>query len=175
MATEIEIAYCAGLIDGEGYIGVKKSKAYRNLTGRVTPGYHAILMVRMVNAEGVCFLAETRGGWYYPETPRVKYGRLLHTWQISDKKAELALRLVLPYLRIKRENAETVIALRDLQAEGRQHRTKITGYRNFPNARGTPRLVANKCFSDEYVARCDVFWLRCKELNRRGVQGGCLV
>src|SRR3990167_2210675 len=158
MATEIEIAYCAGLIDCEGYIGIKKSKAYRNLTGRVTPGYHAILMVRMVNEEGVRFLAETLGGWYYPEKPHLKYGRLLHTWQIGHKKAECALRLVLPYLRVKRENAETVIALRELQADGAKHRTKIVGFRDFPNAYGTPRRVANKCFSDEYVAQCDAFW-----------------
>jgi hypothetical protein len=38
--SDTTLAYIAGLIDGEGYIGVKKSGAYK-CQGRKTPGYHA--------------------------------------------------------------------------------------------------------------------------------------
>jgi hypothetical protein len=36
---ETDIAYIAGLIDGEGYIGIKKDKGYQ-CQERKTPGYH---------------------------------------------------------------------------------------------------------------------------------------
>lgn len=45
---ETELAYAAGIVDGEGYIGVKKSKAYE-CQGRSTPGYHALVSVKMVD------------------------------------------------------------------------------------------------------------------------------
>lgn len=168
MIKDTDIAYLAGLIDGEGYIGIKKSAAYA-CQGLATPGYHARIQVRMVNEEAIRFLSESLGGWYYREKPHCNNGRPLYCYQSSDKAAETTLRLILPYLRVKRASAETVLELRDLQSEGRKHRTKITGYRNFPNAAGTPRQVANRSFSDEYVARCEAFWLRCKELNRVGL------
>ena len=106
--TEIELAYAAGIIDGEGYIGIKKSKAYRR-QGRTTPGYHARIQVRRV--------------------------------------------------------AAVVLRLRSLQANGQRHRTKITGYRPFPNQHGTIRMVANRSFSDAYVARCERLWSQCRTLN----------
>lgn len=167
MTKQTDIAYAAGLIDGEGYIGIKKSTSKRS--DRVTPGYHARIQIRMVHEPAIKFIAETFGGWYYQEKPHANNGRPLYCYQASDKVAEAILRTVLPYLRVKRESAETVLRLRELQANGKQYRTKITGYRNFPNAHGTPRQVPNLSFSDEYVEMCDALWLQCKKLNRVGV------
>jgi hypothetical protein len=119
----------------------------------------------MVDEPAIAFLAKTLGGWYYKEKANCKGGRLLYCYQASDKKAAGILRLLLPYLRVKRRNAETVLALRDLQARGREYRTKVTGYRNFPNKYGTERQVPNLSFSDEYVAQCDTLYEACKALN----------
>lgn len=168
MTTQLELAYLAGLVDGEAYIGIKKTPAYK-CQGRRTPGYHARIQVRMVDEAAIRFLAETLGGWYYKEKPSAKRGRPLYCYQASNRRAEHILRVLLPYLRVKKDSAKTVLALRELQAQGRKHRTKITGYRNFPNKYGTKRLVACKCFSDEYVARCEALYQQCKALNRVGV------
>ena len=164
MTSETDLAYLAGIVDGEGYVGIKKDRGYK-CQGRTTPGYHARIQIRMVDEPAIAFLSETLGGWYYKEKPHNRGGRLLYCYQASDQKAEDALRQLLPYLRVKRQNAETVLALRDLQAQGKQHRTKITGYRNFPNKYGTERQVPNLSFSDEYVARCDALYEACKALN----------
>lgn len=167
---ETDIAYIAGILDGEGYIGVKKTQPYK-VQGRVTPGYHARIGVKMVSEEAIRFISETLGCWYWQEKrPQPSNGRPMFVLQATDKKAEEILRIVLPYLRVKREMAETVLALRELQREGMKHRTKITGHKNFPNRFGTERIVAVKSFSDEYVARCDAFWARCKELNAVGIR-----
>lgn len=164
MTTELDLAYIAGLMDGEAYIGIKKSRAYK-CQGRQTPSYQSRIQIRMVDEPAIRFLSETLGGWYYKEKPHSGNGRLLYCYQATDRKAESILRSLLPYLKVKLRNAETVIELRDLQSNSGSHRTKITGYREFPNKYGKVRIVANKSFSDEYVATCERLYQRCKELN----------
>jgi hypothetical protein len=167
VATETELAYIAGLIDGEGYIGVKKTQPYRHLTGRVNPGYHCRLGIKMVDEAAIRFVAETLGGWYFEEKRPVGglSKRRLFSYQATDKAAADILCAIKPYLRVKRANAEAVIELRALQAISAMHRTKITGERNFPNGHGTVRIVQNKAFSDEYIAALDAIYERCKTLN----------
>ena len=168
MIKDTDIAYCAGLIDGEGYIGIKKTPAY-TCQERQTPGYIARLQMRMVDEGAIRFMAETFGGWYYKEKTHLAKGRPLYCYQATHRDAERILRIVLPYLRVKQEAAKTVLSLRDLQSDSAKHRTKIVGYRDFPNSHGTVRRVANKAFSDEYVAECEMLFLRCKELNHVGI------
>lgn len=165
---KVDIAYIAGLVDGEGYIGIKKAKAYK-CQGRKTNGYHARIQIRMVDESAIKFIAENLGGWYYKEKPSCNNGKPLFCYQSSDKSAEGILKILLPYLKVKKDSAKTVIEFRKLQSNGKKYRTKITGYRDFPNSHGTIRKIANKSFSDEYVQKCEAFYLRCKELNRVGV------
>lgn len=167
MTQKQSLAYVAGLMDGEAYFGIKKTKAYR-CQGRVSCGYHARIQIRMVDEQAIRFVAETLGGWYYPEKPHSAQGRPLFCYQASDASAEAILRALLPFLMVKRSQAETVLEFREWQANSRAHRTKITGYRNFPNSHGTPRQVPNLGLSDEYVAECERLYLACKELNRTG-------
>jgi hypothetical protein len=168
MTTTIDIAYCAGLVDGEGYIGVKRTKAYA-CQGKVTPGYHARIGIKMVNENAIKFFAETMGGWYWTEKSSLANGRPYFVYQATDAKAEGILRILLPYLRVKDEAAKTVIRLRELQADSRKHRTKVVGEKNFPNKYGTVRMVPVKSLSDEYIALCDSLYLRCRELNKVGI------
>ena len=159
---KIDLAYIAGIVDGEGYVGIKKATVRKDCQ---TPGYHARVQIRMVDEEAIQFIASALGGWYYPEKPHSEKGKPLFCYQASDKKAEEVLKILLPYLRIKKRQALNVLELRNLQSQGCQHRTKILGYRNFPNSHGTPRQVPNLGFSDEYVQKCEGFYLRAKELN----------
>ena len=169
MATDIDLSYCAGLIDGEGCIAVTRSNAYPHLTGRVNPAYTASIHVRMVDEGAIAFLHQTLGGWYWREKRTVVGRRPLYCWQATQAAAERALIAVRPWLRVKHQQADNALAMRRLQAEGPKHRTKITGYRNFPNAHGTKRLVASKAYSDEFVASLDAHYLRSRELNRVGI------
>jgi hypothetical protein len=166
--TQIDVAYCAGLVDGEGCIRIKKSQAYR-CQGRTTPGYHATMMIRMVERAAIEFVADVLGGTIRKEKPHAKSGRAMYTWSISDAKAGAAARSILPYLRVKRRQAELILRLRDLQAESVRYRTKVTGYREFPNQHGTVRIVENRSFSDEYVGWCESMYLESRRLNRVGV------
>ena len=58
MANDSDIAYIAGLIDGEGCIRIKTQKAeYR--TDTQTTGYHACIQIKMVDEGAIKFVAET--------------------------------------------------------------------------------------------------------------------
>lgn len=165
-----DIAYLAGLVDGEGCIRIKRAKAYRNLTGRANPAYHCSIHVRMVDEAAIKFLGDTLGGWYWREKAHATNGRPLFCWQATDREAEFILRCLLPYLRVKRAQAENALALRTLQSERMKHRTKVVGYRNFPNSHGTIRRVPNKAYSDEYIAACEALYSISRDLNRVGVR-----
>lgn len=153
---DLTLAYLGGIVDGEGYIGVKR-------TGR---RYHARLQVGMVERHAIDVLRETFGGSLTIE----QHGRLrpIHRWHVSDRQAEQALRSLLPYLRVKRDQAIVVLGLRDFQREERQHRTKVVGERQFPNQHGAVRTIPNLAHSDEYVALCHGYYERCRLLNRVG-------
>lgn len=170
MATKTDIAYCAGLIDGEGCIRVGRSKPYRHLTGRVSLAYKLSVQVRMVEEAALTFLRDTLGGWYWAEKkPHSVKGRPLFCWQATDQAAEHVVKTIRPYLRVKARQADLALEFRMLQADRQRHRTKITGYRDFPNKYGTVRRVANLAYSDEYVAACDAIYERSRALNRVGV------
>jgi hypothetical protein len=163
--TDTDLAYIAGLMDGEAYIGVKKTRAYA-CQGRVTAGYHARIQIRMVDEAAIRFIAETLGGWYYKEKRVTPNRRELYCYQASDKRAETILSLVLPFLKVKRTSAETVLALRALQKTGQQHRTKTTGHRQMPHWTGNRSVeVESRSFSDEYIAACEAYYVRCRALN----------
>jgi len=162
---KVDIAYIAGIVDGEGYIGIKKTKAYK-CQDRQTNGYHARIQIRMVDEPAIKFIAENLGGWYYAEKPHSENGRPLFCYQSSDKSAETILKILLPYLKVKKESAKTVLNLRKLQSKGKNYRTKITGYRT---AFGRKDKIPSFSFSDDYVQMCESHYLRCKELNRVGV------
>lgn len=162
VASDTDLAYLAGLIDGEAYIGIKKGRR-RDM---VSAAYHERVQVRMVDEPAIAFLADTLGGNYYKETPHSAQGRPLYCYQASDLKACQVLEAVLPWLRVKRESALTVLRLRALKAA---KRTKVVGEKNFPNQYGTSRMVPVLAISDENIAEREVLYLRCKELNRVGI------
>ncbi len=161
---ETDLAYIAGIIDGEGYVGIKRSAAYK-CQGRKTPGFHARIQVRMVDESAIRFLADRLGGWYYKEKPHCNNGRPLFCYQVSDRAAEKIIRQLLPHLKVKHKQAEIVLSLRELQSNMQEHKTKVVGRKNFPNKYGTRRMVKVTALSDEYVERCQKLWMNCRLLN----------
>ncbi len=162
MTSKITLAYLAGLIDGEGYIGIKKQ---RPTADRVAPSYHARIQVRMVDEQAITLLAQKLGGKYYSERAAAGKRRGLYCWQASDALAEQILRALLPYLRVKRRSAEAVLRFRGWQAGNSAHRTKLLGHRQFQGYRGGVRTVRTMGFSDEYIAVCETAYAACKALN----------
>jgi len=104
------LCYIAGLTDGEGSL---KANCYRRRTRGQTRGqqYGNNLRIRFADEETIRWLQETFGiGCVYVETN----GRYqpMWNWQVSGKQCAEVLKVLLPYLRTRRRQAELILKLR---------------------------------------------------------------
>ena len=142
----MKIGYIAGLIDGEGYIGIKKVRS----KDAVSPVYHERIQVRMIHEGAIKFLTKTLGGNYYCEKAHASNGRSLFCWQASDALASHILRRILPFLIVKKRVARTVLQLRASKEDPEARR------------RGSP---AKRTMNPRILAHRESLYLRCKEIN----------
>lgn len=142
------LAYLAGIVDGEGYIGIKRTTRKDS----ISPIFHERIQVRMIHEPAIKLLADTLGGNYYRESMAQRQGRQLYCWQASDAIACNILRALLPHLRIKRSNAEAVLALRESKSDPRARR------------RGSP---AGRVMDPAIVAHRQCLYENCKTLNAK--------
>jgi len=109
--NEIDLSYAAGLIDGEGWIGMRKKKGARNV-GRAY-SYAIGISVGMANQELPEWLCSMFGGVVYKRTSKQENRHDSWHWQIEHGTALLALRAIKPYLRLKRAQAELAIQFQE--------------------------------------------------------------
>jgi len=141
MSTDLENAYFAGILDGEGTIALKRS--HDTLHRKHTHYYPGVMITN--THKGVCDLAkEIYGGCVYERKSWRHTGyKPCFQWLIGSRMADSFLRLVLPYLIIKKDQAELVLTFYEgIFTNGRQP-------------------------TDEEIKRRDELCERLKELNRR--------
>lgn len=165
MDSNYRLAYLAGLVDGEAYIGIKKSKPYQNLTGRVNPSYHERIQVRMVDETAIKFLAKELGGSYYKEKPSSNKGKPLYCYQASDKKACEILNKLLPFLMVKKHSANTVLELRKEKANPDNIKTEAISLSRW----GTPMTGQKTMLSPKAIEQRELLYQKCKAINAVGV------
>lgn len=105
------LAYCAGVIDSDGTIGVRHSNG----------SYFARVQVKQVTPQAVDLLHKTFAGYRFTTAPQAEGRRPLHGWAVHSRSAGSVLRAVLPFLRIKVEQAENGIACCELATAPRRH------------------------------------------------------
>lgn len=109
---DTEIAYLAGLIDGEGciYIGHTKQGKYGN-------GYqwHSMLKITNCDEQLIIWLENIFGGSKdsrYRWTSKKKFTRPVYNWQATGPMLDYLLPLVKPYLIIKEKQCDVMIRYR---------------------------------------------------------------
>lgn len=154
------LAYCAGVIDSDGTIGIKKnSYAARVVKDCTQATYSARICVRQVTPEAVNLLSRTFGGNVRPANSYAKRGRMLYGWEIRDLKAEAALRALLAFLQVKKARAENCLALRKVITKSKKLRVAC-GRRHIGAA------VRPAAITAEMARLCE----RAHELNRVGIR-----
>ena len=160
--TKTERAYLAGLIDGEGCVTLfvnnwnhrlKNGKLAGSKNGSTLSRLH----IAVCDKAAIDSVAETVGfGKTYARSP---IGRGAGVWKQlftitwTGKRAVVILKQVLPYLRIKRRQAEILIEWVTL-AERERH---------FKGRNGGP------AYPEWVIAKRDAFVEELRALNRRGV------
>lgn len=111
--TKLELAYAAGVIDSDGCIGVNRSTYAMRVRGDASQAvYSERITMKQVEPQAVELLHRLFGGHRGMTDPSAKRGRPLHTWHIHSAIAGKALVALLPFLRIKKAQAENAIRLR---------------------------------------------------------------
>lgn len=106
MGTDVfsaeELAYAAGIIDGEGSIVIG-----RCLTRRKTPIYSFVVEVAMADREAVDWFHKSFGGGLYEFSKPER--RKSYRWQVGTNNAKKFLMAIIPYLKVKQKQAELAI------------------------------------------------------------------
>lgn len=103
--TPIELAYAAGLLDGEGCILIK---AHRSHPER--PRTHALyVQIIMTELEPLEWMQERFGGSIYKRPKQQASHRQGWQWTVSTTKALPLLRAIQPYARVKRRQIEAAL------------------------------------------------------------------
>lgn len=152
------LSYLAGAIDADGTIGIKKSTYSMRVTGDSTrPTYSERVALRQVTRVVPELLRDTFGGTFYEHKGQGK-GKNLFSWQITDMKCAAAVRLLLPYLRIKKDQALNVLDLRKTKEQSKRFRVR----RGRGHAGSSGR-------SDKHSNRMEALYIEAKRLNTVGV------
>ena len=99
----MEITYLAGLFDGEGCINIQKSD---NNSG--SPGYVLNIQINQIYQKTLLEITQCFGGRFH--TRLRKDGKIVSIWICSGSKAIEVLKLMLPYLREKKEQADLALS-----------------------------------------------------------------
>lgn len=105
--SAIDLAYLAGIIDGEGCI-YARVYLYKNCLNTIIS-----LSVNMNSAGVIHWIHHTVGGEVYSDTAPSRRAELFH-WQIRGRKIVPILQALLPYLKEKKRRAELAIELASL-------------------------------------------------------------
>lgn len=101
---ETEIAYLAGFFDGEGFIIICKDK-----TRLGNPSYRLRIGASQVIKSPIDLLKDKFGGLVrLQEKPNAKH-RSIYTWEQHSQKAVDTLKILLPYLLTKKDQANFAI------------------------------------------------------------------
>lgn len=128
-------AYAAAAIDGEGTLTINRQRRR---------SYSSVVEVFNTNSLFTEWLQKTFGGWVYTYPSRDKKWKPQHQWVLSGRNTEEFLCGVLPYLKLKEEQAQILRSLNALRKKA-PHR-----------------------ISDDDIAQRQALYEKVQSLNRRG-------
>jgi hypothetical protein len=114
------LAYLAGFIDADGSITIVIARYKDKETGKIKVQYRAKLSAHNCKVEPIQLLQETFGGGKlrYKKTGKARakeHWRPCYEWTITSTMATSAMKQMLPFLRIKREQADICLQLQEIR------------------------------------------------------------
>ena len=117
MASKTELAWAAGIIDGEGSIAM--TKAIVGVNRRSTPSFQIRISVRMTHRATVSKLHQLFGGTFKTCKPKIpsRHKRSFE-WYVGDILTQKTLLQIQPFLITKSNQANLVLKYRRRCANG---------------------------------------------------------
>lgn len=111
-------AYIAGLIDGEGCICIAKRKNGHFPKAGKPWYYQPIVTISNTDKRMLDFVVNRYKGWITKPKPQKSHRKQIYSWFISGELMRSFLRDILPYLVIKRRQAEITLSFPNYQDRG---------------------------------------------------------
>lgn len=138
----MNVQYAAGLIDGEGYIGIQESGGSFQVRLKVTMADKGTPALRS--------LESMFGGRIESPRPATESNRATLTWRLTGKAASLVLEQLRPHLLVKCAAADIALEMQAM----------VDSSPRLPNGRAT--------WTDSMRERASILRSRIQEANRRG-------
>jgi len=159
---EIMKSYLAGCIDCDGSISIKRSTYHMRVIGDAhQPTYSERIMFKQITPDVTDLLKKYFGGYARVEKPSCKNGKKLYAWQVTDKQAYECATILLPYLKVKKRQAEIVVELRKLKSQPKIKR----GTYIMTNRWGVDVTIPRRIVDPEITAQKDILFNKIKSLN----------
>lgn len=174
MNPDKKLAYCAGLIDGEGTISIYKrrpTKARKSTTTEYT-GRVSITMTKIIPIQFFCRT------FHVPQTQiycRKRKGNSADCfcWEARYALAAKIASALLPYLQLKRPQARLLLKLHHFQScRSRLKRTERLRQISVPGRSGKGQKIWLRQRSKKYLHTCRLLCHNMNTLNKRGKHAG---
>jgi len=114
------LSYLAGVMDSDGFFSIRKDTyGIRVLKSSKNPAYYEKVGIKQVKNDVVNIIHKKFGGCYSLEKSSSKNGKPLFSIQLTNLKAHNFIKLIYPFLRIKKEQAEILLKLRESISKGK--------------------------------------------------------
>lgn len=102
----VDLAYAAGIIDGEGTIGITE---YAVRKDRKSPQFRCYVSMAMTDPTLPMWFAQSFGGTAHGYDARQPQQKGFTRWAVQNRKAADVCALLLPYLRLKKQQAHLLV------------------------------------------------------------------
>ena len=137
------LAYLAGAMDSDGHFSIKRNTySMRIVRDSGQPSYSERVGIKQVTPHVPELLKETFGGTLGRQKASTANGKPLISWEGTNKIAATCTRALLPYLRIKRRQAELLLELRATKADDRYKQASYWFQKEHPQWRKMPMLTS---------------------------------
>lgn len=119
-----DLAYLAGILDGEGSIQIRKRKDRGMRRGFC---YQLSISIANTNEWLVNWIHFNFEGGIYRKPSLLPHHKQAYLWQATSKQAEVVLKLLLPYLRLKKPQAEIALQFQSRKIHNSGGKFKSSG------------------------------------------------
>ncbi|MCH7772288.1 MAG: LAGLIDADG family homing endonuclease [Bacteroidetes bacterium] len=129
MNNKTKFAYAAGMVDGDGSICINKKKVSNGPRAGEVQNYYMLVVVTQKDGKVIDWLIGNFGGSTYLHWKGTNTG-WSHEWVVNHNNAKDFLKNILPFLVIKKRQAEIAIQFQErlkVGSKDRNEKGRITG------------------------------------------------
>ena len=157
-------AYLAGVLDSDGSIIIAVD-TWRVRTLNRSPHYSENIGIGQCDPQAIQLFQEMFGGHIRVEEKRGENRRPMYHWGTTDRNAVVVVNELLPFLRIKRKQAELLLALRQIKERGREANTYLEQEPRIRQTRWGPRPYRRRFLKPSVLKEYDGLVKRIRALN----------